>query len=172
MPVYEFYCSDCHTIYNFFSRRINTEAVPACPNPACDNSQLERRMSIFAISRGRQEGEEGDEALFGDMDESKMEQMMASLAGEMEGLDEDDPRQAAKLMRRLYETTGLKLTDGMEEAIRRMEAGEDPEKIEEEMGDVFDEENPFVAAGGKAGLKELRSRVLPPRVDETLYDLA
>ncbi len=42
-------------------------------------------------------------------------------------------------MRRLFEATGMPVGAGMEEALRRMESGEDPEKIEEEMGDVMED---------------------------------
>ena len=49
MPIYEFYCKDCHTIFNFFSRTVNTEKQPACPK--CARPELERKMSVFAISR-------------------------------------------------------------------------------------------------------------------------
>ena len=76
-------------------------------------------------------------------DESKFEQAMEQLAREADGLDDEDPRQAARMMRKLYESTGMKLSDKMEEAMRRMESGEDPDKIEEEMGDVLDEEDPL-----------------------------
>ena len=41
----------------------------------------------------------------------------------------------------------------MEEALRRMEAGEDPEKIEEQMGDVF-EEDPLGGLLGGEGAEE------------------
>jgi putative FmdB family regulatory protein len=165
MPIYEFYCADCHTIFNFFSSRINTETIPACPK--CGRSKLERQMSVFAVSKGRKE--EDDNPL-GDIDESKMERAMAALAGELEGIDEEDPKQAAHLMRKLYDTTGLNLSGGMEEALRRMEAGEDPDKIEEELGDILEEEDPF-AVKSKQGLNALRRKYLPPHVDKTLYDL-
>ncbi len=63
------------------------------------------------------------------------------------------------------------MTGGMEEALKRMEAGEDPEKIEAEMGDVS-EEDPFTAeAAGKKSLKGLRRGPLPPSVDPNLYEL-
>ena len=166
MPIYEFYCRDCHTIYNFFSRRINTDAQPACPR--CGRTALERQVSLFAVSKGRAEPQEGD--LPGDIDESNLEKAMLSLAGEMEGMDEEDPRQAARMMRKLFDATGLRLNDSMEEAMRRMESGEDPDKIEEDMGDLLESEDPF-AVRSKASLQDLRRRYLPPKVDETLYDL-
>jgi hypothetical protein len=100
-----------------------------------------------------------------------MEQAMQALAAEAEGLDEDNPRQAARMMRKLYEATGMQLGSGMEEAIRRMEAGEDPEQIEAEMGDVLESENPFEAGELSKGLKALHKRSQRPQVDTTLYEL-
>jgi len=168
MPIYEFYCPDCHTIYNFYSRRINTDKVPACPDTECGRGHLERQVSLFAISKGREE-QEDDDALDG-VDESKLEEAMMSMAGEMENIDENDPRQAAKMMRRLFDSSGLQLSGGMEEAISRMEAGEDAEQIEDEMGDLLEEEEPFTVKPRKL-LNDLRRRYLPPKVDETLRDL-
>ena len=165
MPVYEFYCPDCHMLFNFFSRRVNTEKCPNCPR--CTRPQLERQVSRFAISKGRKE-EDGD---MPDIDESRMEQAMQALAAEAEGLDEDNPRQAARMMRKLYEATGMQLGGGMEEAIRRMEAGEDPEQIEAEMGDVLESEDPFAAGEMRKGLKALHRQPPRPQVDTTLYDL-
>jgi hypothetical protein len=31
MPIYEFYCPDCNTIFNFFSRTINTSKKTPMP---------------------------------------------------------------------------------------------------------------------------------------------
>lgn len=166
MPIYEFYCEPCHTIYNFFSPRVNTGKTPFCPNTGC-NSLLERQVSLFSISKGRTE-EEADDGL-GDIDESKLEQAMMSMAGEVDNLDEDDPKQAARMMRKLFDASGMKLGDNVEEAISRMEAGEDPDKIEQEMGDVL-EENPFSSKPKKL-LDDLRRKYFPPKVDEHLYEL-
>ncbi|MDP3283707.1 MAG: zinc ribbon domain-containing protein, partial [Desulfobacterales bacterium] len=38
MPIYEFYCQDCNTIYNFFSKSVNTKKSPNCP--MCKTSRL------------------------------------------------------------------------------------------------------------------------------------
>ena len=171
MPVYEFYCPDCHTIFNFLSRSVNTEARPDCPR--CQRPRLDRRASSFAISRGRKEAEKPDG--LPDIDDSRMEAAMESLAGEAEGLDSEDPRQAARLMRRLYGAMGMNLGPAMEEAMRRMEAGEDPDAIESEMGDLLESEDPFGAEGGGPGLSEglsaFRKKLLKPKVDDTLYEL-
>jgi len=163
VPVYEFYCSDCHRIFRFLSRSVNTEKRPDCPK--CGRHEIERQVSVFAISKGRKEA---DEDLPPDMDEAKLESAMESLAADAEGLDENDPKQAAHMMNRLFEATGLPMKDEMREAIRRLEAGEDPDKLEQEMGDLFgDMDDPF----SKEGVKRLGRRLLPPSHDETLYEL-
>ncbi len=164
MPIYEFYCDQCNTVYSFFSRTVNTDKIPLCP--ACKTVPLKRQMSLFAkITRGREEP--SDEGM-PPVDESRMEKAMTMLAGEMEGIDEEDPRQAVRLMRKLSDLTGLQLGAGMEEALSRMEQGEDPEQIEQEMGDLLESEEPFVL-----GQKTSRGtrRPSPPRIDETLYEL-
>ena len=162
MPIYEFYCEACHTVFNFFSRGVNTTKIPDCPK--C-RRVLKRQMSLFAkVSRGKEEpAEDGMPPL----DEAKMEKAMAMLAGEAEKMNEDDPRQAAQLMRKLSDATGLTLGSGMEEALSRLEKGEDPDRIEEEMGGLLEGEEPFgLAAKGKKGGRKSR-----PCVDETIYDL-
>jgi hypothetical protein len=91
------------------------------------------------------------------------------LASEADKIDEDDPKQAANLMRKLSDMTGIKLGDGMDEALRRMEKGEDPEQVEAELGDILEEEDPF-SLSGKKGMRNKTKRTEPFK-DETLYDL-
>lgn len=164
MPIYEFYCRKCNTVYKFFSKTVNTEKIPKCP--ACKTVKLKRMISMFNAPSGRKEESvaEGDMPPF---DEAKMERAMQMLEREAASINEDDPRQAASLMRKLFEAAGAPLNSQMEEALRRMEAGEDPDKIEEEMGDLFEGEDIFAQEPkGKKG------RPTPkPRLDETLYDL-
>ena len=108
--------------------------------------------------------------MFAVVDESKLEQAMMSLAGEVDGMDEEDPKQAARIMRKLFDSTGMELNDSVHEAIHRMESGDDPETIEKDMGDLLDSENPFSAKPKKL-LDDLRRKFLPPKVDETLHEL-
>ena len=163
MPIYEFYCKKCHTVFNFFSPRVDTEKTPCCPR--CKTASLKRQMSVFStLSKEKEKSWEDDEMA---VDEEKMEKAMAMLAGEVGNLDENDPRQAAKLMRKLSEATGMNVGDAMEEMLARMEAGEDPDEIEAQMGDMLDEAAPFSA---EKKLKRSR-RTTRPRVDEALYYL-
>jgi len=173
VPIYEFYCLDCHRVYSFLSRSVSPEKRPACPK--CGRQDLTRRASLFAISKGRKEepAAPGEPAV----DEARLESAMEALASEAEGMNEDDPRQSARLMRRLFGATGVPVGGRMEEALKRLEAGENPDKVEEEMGDVFDEDpfgqggGPQQAAAGRRSLKGLARRLVPPSVDPKLYDM-
>lgn len=171
MPIYEFYCEDCHRLYRFLSRKIDTSGKPPCPR--CDRSELARKPSTFAVSKGLTEPDASDP--FENVDEAALERAMAGLAAEAENLDEEDPRQAAQLMRRMFESTGLPMEGAMEEMLRRMEAGEDPEALEEELGDAL-EEDPLLGGEGAEGagrssrIARLRRR-LPPEVDSELYEM-
>lgn len=98
-----------------------------------------------------------------------MEQAMMKLADEADKMNEEDPRQAADLMRKLSDMTGLELGAGMNEALRRMEKGEDPDQIEAEMGNILEEED-LLRLPDKKGKRIKTERILPNR-DETLYDL-
>ena len=164
MHIYEFYCEDCHTIYNFFSKSVNTTKKPKCPS--CKTKTLSRQMSAFAFTGKAKEDSDMDDLPF---DEGKMEKAMNMLAGEAENVNEEDPRQAANLMRKLTDMTGMELGPGMQEALKRMEAGEDPDAIEAEMGDLLEDEEPFMMPEKKGRAKGARRAA--PRRDETLYDL-
>ena len=176
MPMYEFYCPDCNTIFTFFSKSVNTEKVPACPK--CRRPDLSRMISRFAVT-GRAakkgEGTEGGEGGEGmpdlPIDESRMEKAMEALSSEAEHIDENNPRQAADLMRKFSAMTGLKLGDKMEDALAKLEAGADPESLEAEMGDLNENDlfklDGAAGAGGKA---RSAARKAPFR-DETMYEM-
>jgi putative FmdB family regulatory protein len=162
MPIYEFYCERCHTIFNFYSKSINTTKHPTCPQ--CKKEKLTRFLSTFSVLRDDLKGDNEDSLPF---DEQRMENAIGALARGANSINEDDPRQAANVMRRLSEMAGLPLGKGMKEAIERMEAGEDPETIEEEMGDLLGEEDPFALPERR--IPRERSEI--PKRDDTLYDL-
>lgn len=164
MPIYEFICQDCNTIFNFFSSRPTSTKRPDCP--WCGKKELNKLMSTFAtIGKAKEPG--GDDPLAG-LDEAKMEQAMAGLMREAEHLNQDDPRQMARLMRKFADQTGLCLGGQMEEAIARMEAGEDPDQVEQEMGSLMESEEPFSLEAMK---RKAIAGTRPPRKDDKLYEL-
>jgi len=164
MPIYEFFCDACNTVFNFFSSRPNRDKRPACPR--CGRAELHKLMSSFATI-GKARERDGDDPLAG-LDEAKMEQAMAGLMREAEHLNQDDPRQMANLMRKFADRTGISLGGQMEEAIARMEAGDDPDQIEQEMGELMETDAPFaLEAIKKKGLAGGRR----PLRDDHLYEL-
>jgi putative FmdB family regulatory protein len=162
MPIYEFYCARCNTIYNFFSQAVNTSKIPVCPK--CKNVRLTRQMSVFAKISGGEKAE--DDHPFAGMDEKKMEKELVKFASLAEKVKDDDPRTAAQLMRKFTEMTGMKLGDNFQEALQRIESGEDPEKIEDEMGDILTQEG---ALSEKQAMKTAAKS--KPKIDDTLYEL-
>ena len=139
MPVYEFLCPSCNTVFSFHSFKVATDRVPSCPK--CGSDDLERVPSRFGVgTAGKSANSDlggGDD---GGLDDPRMEREMMRLASELEGMDENDPRQMAAAVRRMTEIAGEPVTPAMEEMIRRLEAGEDPEKVEEELGDALEDE--------------------------------
>jgi len=173
MPIYEYYSADTHRIYSFYARRlIGADVVPRCPDG--EGKRMDRLLSPFAITGKAKEKQETPDGM-PDFDPRQEAEMM-KLAGEMSGMDEQnpDPRQLGRMMRRMMEITGEKMPAPMLEMLDRMERGEDPEKLEEEYGDVLDAEGAeSVAAekGESAATAALRRR-LPPRRDPVLYEMA
>jgi len=168
MPLYEFYCQPCHMLFTFHSHRVDTATLPACPK--CGKT-LKREVSPFAhIVRGAvTEGgaEEGGA--------SRMDLVAAQLGERLQALDDDDadPRDAVRVMKELASAGGVRFNKEVQEAMARIEAGEDPEKIDEEFREVFDSENPFSgeeSAEGTSGVS--LSRLLrAPKRDPKWYDL-
>ena len=66
----------------------------------------------------------------------------------LDGVDENDSRSMGRVMRKLAEESGEQMPPEMDEMCRRLEAGEDPEKIEESMGDLLGEEGHGPEGGG------------------------
>lgn len=148
MPIYEFLCAACNRIYSFHSFKVAPDRVPACPR--CRATDLRRVPSRFGVAAKKASGEaaggEGPEG-----DDPRMEREMMRFAAELENMDENDPRAMAAAVRRMTEIAGEPVTPAMEEMIRRLEAGEDPEKVEEEMGDAIEEEMGEEGGGGFGG---------------------
>lgn len=171
MPIYEFFCPDCNTLYNFFSSRIDTAARPDCPR--CERPRLERRPARFAaITRSAGGDDDFGDDFAGDLDEERLGAAFESVVGEMEagGADPDDPRQMAGMLRRVGAAAGLEPGPKLEEMLHRLEAGDDPEGLEEEMDGALD------GGDGDDPLAELfrrkrSSRPRRPRVDDELYFL-
>ena len=157
MPIYEFVCTDCNTVYQFFSKRVDPERTPPCPKQPI-HAPLVRQMSRFAMGRAaggadstpessvEPTGESGQGGP--NFDDPRVEAKMMDLMSRMESMDEKDGRSMGRMMRELASITGEGSDDpAMLEAIRRLESGEDPEKVEQIVSDAYGED----ALGGSSG---------------------
>jgi putative FmdB family regulatory protein len=145
MPIYEFACPKCRRIFSFLSKRMNPDRSPACPK--CGNKKLEKQMSRFAMTKGLKEpvsgsdgSDTGDEGPMPDMNDPRVARAMGELERDMEHMDENNPRHMAQMMKKMKELLPPgSMPKELDVAIKRLEAGEDPEKIEADMGDLLGE---------------------------------
>ena len=59
---------------------------------------------------------------------------MGMMEKEFSGVDENDPKAMARMMRKMSEATGEKIDGEMEEVVRKLEEGADPDSLEEQLG--------------------------------------
>jgi putative FmdB family regulatory protein len=154
VPIYEFACPKCRKIYSFLSRRLNPGRSPVCPK--CGNKKMSKQVSRFALSKGLKEsaarGEVAGEPPMPDLDDPRVERAMMDLEREMEHLDESNPRHMAHLMKKMKDLMPPgSVPKELDVAIKRLEAGEDPEKIEADMGDLLGDFMGGEAGGGSGG---------------------
>jgi putative FmdB family regulatory protein len=140
MPIYEFACPKCRKIFSFLSKRVDPDRVPVCPK--CGYKKLSKQLSRFAMSRKVSEPaaktDDGDEEPMPDFDDPRIERAMMQMERDMEHLDENNPKHMAHMMKKMKEVMPPgTMPKEMDIAIKRLEAGEDPEKIEADMGDVL-----------------------------------
>jgi len=119
VPIYEYRCNSCQRKSSLFFRSIGQaeQAVLSCPR--CGSPELRRLFSRFALGRGsRSEGEE-----IYDFDRM------------MSGLDTDDPQSVARWARKMGQESGMgeELGPEFDQALDRIEDGEDPEAVMTEL---------------------------------------
>lgn len=159
MPIYEYACPKCRVIFSFLSKKVNPDRLPTCPK--CGNKKMSKQMSRFAMVRGLQEPAAkpegaGDEPPMPDFEDPRVERAMMDIERDMEHMDENNPKHMAHMMRKMKDLMPPgTIPKELDVAIKRLEAGEDPEKIEEDMGDVLgdfmggeDEEGGGMGGGG------------------------
>ena len=141
MPIYEFACPKCRKIFSFLSKRLKPDRLPVCPK--CGNKKMSKQVSRFAMTRGLKEPAARTEAEDGgppmpDMDDPRVERAMMEMERDLEHLDENNPKHMAHMMRKMKDLMPPgSVPKELDVAIKRLEAGEDPEKIEEDMGDLL-----------------------------------
>jgi len=186
MPIYEFYCERNHTVYQFYAKTLaQGKLTPKCPeNPRWP---LKRVVSQFAFTGRAQEPKaDADLPAGGDpAEDARMEAAMAAMEKDFDSVDENDPKAMARMMRRMSELTGEKIDGEMEEVVRKLEEGVDPEALEDRLGAGPDDggagdDDPYGMGGGAAKTEKekkearmrwkLRRATTAPRRDPKLYD--
>jgi hypothetical protein len=156
MPIYEFMSQNTGKIYSFFAHSPSyAEKIPLCPDGK--KYKMEKVMSGFSITGQKEEvaeipaGGSGDDPNdpFAGMDPGQAEKVMKELEGAMGGMDEDnpDPKQMGQLMRKMCEMTGETMDEPMEEVVRKLEEGADPDELEDRMGDFLGDDQPNDTTG-------------------------
>ena len=142
MPIYEFACPKCRVIFSFLSKRMNPGRLPVCPK--CGHKKLRKEVSRFAMTKGLKEssaapaGNDAGGPPMPDMDDPRLDRAMREMERDMGRMDENNPKHMAQMLRKMKDLLPAgTVPKEMETALKRLEAGEDPEKIEADMGDVL-----------------------------------
>jgi len=192
MPIYEFYCPNNHKIYQFYARSLaQGRTVPKCPdNPAYPMEKMFSRFAVTGPGRKKEPTGEGAAGGSGEGDgggqpeDPRMDAAMADMEREFSSVDENDPKAMGRMMRRMAEMTGEKIDGEMEEVVRKLEEGADPDSLEEQMGgsEAAEGADPYgggppapggdnpAAAAAKEAKHRFRVRRGAPFRDPKLYD--
>lgn len=154
MPIYAYLCPHCNRIYDFLSRTPTPRRDPVCPR--CGATDLAKQVTRFAVVRGGRGDDDdlGPGEAHGDpdpLDDPRTAAELERLMADAESIDDDNPRELGRFMRRMTELAGEPLTPDLDEALRRLEAGEDPDRVEDDLGDVLGELPPDGTHAGAAG---------------------
>lgn len=175
MPIYEYYCPDNHTVYQFFAKTLaQGKTIPKCPvNP---RFRMEKMLSSFAVTSGaKTEASPANNVSGGNPSDPKEEAMMQAMDREFSSIDENDPKAMGRMMRRMAELSGEKIDGQMEEVVRKLEEGTDPDELEDALGgeapcQMEDPDAPEGARETKEARHRFRARPRALVRDPKLYD--
>jgi putative FmdB family regulatory protein len=153
MPIHEYRCPACNKKVTVFYRSLASVDHAAARCDRCGAKRLARIMPRVRVLRGNSDA---DTSLGPDGD------VDPGLLNEMGGLDENDPRALGRFMRKMADETGEDLGPEFGEVIGRLEKGEDPERIEREMGDLFGPEG----GNGMGGMDDEMGMPAAPEASE------
>ena len=120
MPIYEYYCKKCNTIFDFYSRTFSVEKEPVCPRCKGD---LKKYVSSFSFSQKMK----GPDSL--PMSTKMLDDGMKRLKDH----DTKDPEAAAKLRKKFSKMMGVNFEEGKKKSGVVLETG-----TEEKGGGVKD----------------------------------
>ena len=118
MPRYDYRCQSCRkrsVIFQTYAEYGRKKVK--CPH--CGSTELQRLIGRVRIARS---------------EESRLDEL--SDPSDWGDVDENDPRSMARMMRKMGSELGEDMPGEFDEVVDRLEAGEDPEDIEESMPDL------------------------------------
>lgn len=121
MPIYEYRCGACQRRVSVLFRGFSSVSEASCPR--CGSQDLTRLISRVTFHRSAGSTED-------------------DFGGALDDFDERDPRAMARSMRAMSDETGEPLDPEMEEALGRLEAGEDPETVMGQLDGDGDADSP------------------------------
>lgn len=121
MPLYDYRCLDCHRSFEVYISyaEYGTRRVQ-CPH--CQSANIRRRLPRVRLARSE---EDRIESLADDFSDPNL----------AEGLEED-PRTLGRWMRRMSQELGEEMPPEFDEVVDRLEKGQRPEEIEQEMPEL------------------------------------
>lgn len=124
MPNYEFRCLNCRRRFEVFFTFSDYGKHPVtCPH--CKSENVQRKIGRVRVARS---------------DESRMESLADPDA--LAGLDED-PRALGRMMRQMKGEIGEEIGPEFDEVVGRLESGQSPEQIEQDLPDLGAGEGPL-----------------------------
>lgn len=182
MPIYEFFSPNTNKIYSFYSRRlICNKDVPSCPDG--EKFPMKKLISGFSITGQNSNDEELNSGIedntesdpFAKLNDNQSARVMKEMEKAMSGIDDEnpDPRQMGSLMRRMCDMTGEKMDGVMEEVVRKLEEGSNPEELEAKIEGIMDDADAADEENEGAQIRKARkqkARMILTR-DPELYEM-
>lgn len=119
MPIYEYGCYDCRKRVSIFFRSFSAAETGEARCPRCGGTKLKRLVSRVAVVRS---------------EDSRLDDLADP--ANLSNFDEDDPKSIARWMRQMSHETGEDLGPEFDEVVERLEAGQSPEEIEQQLPDL------------------------------------
>lgn len=118
MPSYDYRCRACGKRSVVYQSYQDYGEVPVeCPH--CGSDELQRLIGRVRIAKS---------------EDSRLEDL--SDPSSWGDFDENDPRSMGKMMRKMGQELGEDMPPEFDEVVDRLEAGEDPEQIEQDLPDL------------------------------------
>ena len=120
MPTYDFICNNCNQRFDVF-QTFAEYGVKKVSCTHCGSKNVRRRMTKVRIARS---------------EDDRMESMADKFTG-FENM-EDDPKEMARVMKKMGNEMGETLPPELNEVVDRLESGQSPDEIESAIPDLGD----------------------------------